>query len=72
MSKDKKHLENEANELWTRDDKNGGIGEDYDFDNVDVEEADDNLFCGFEADIVIDVEKQLDDEFEKMERGDSE
>ena len=72
MSKDKKHLENEANELWTRNDENGGVGESYDVDTAEVEEADDNLFCGFEADIVIDVEKQLDDEFEKMERGDSE
>ena len=72
MSEDKKYLENEAKEVWTRNNGNGGVGESYDADSVEVEEADDTLFCGFEADIEVDVEKQLDDEFEEMEQDNDE
>lgn len=59
-------------DVWTRDQEYGGVGEAYDPDTVEVEEGAADCFCGFEADIEIDVEKQLDDEFERMERGDSE
>lgn len=59
-------------DVWTRDQEYGGVGEAYDPDTVEVEEGAEDCFCGFEADIEVDVEKQLDDEFESMERGDSE
>lgn len=60
----------ENKDVWTRDQAFGGVGEAYEPDTV--EDSDDNVFCGFEADVEIDVEKQLDDEFDRMERGDSE
>lgn len=80
MSEEKKDLpvtaeeadEKEANDVWTRDQSYGGVGEELDPETITVEDEDENVFAGFEADEEVDVEKMLDEEHEKMEKGDAE
>lgn len=65
-------MDKEMQDVWTRHQEYGGVGEYHDADAIKVEDGAEDCFCGFEADIEIDVEKQLDDEFDGMERGNSE
>lgn len=62
----------EKKDVWTRNQEFGGVGEAHDPEKVVVEEENKECFCGFEADEEIDVEKQLDDEHDEMERGENE
>lgn len=66
MSKEK-----ETNDVWTRNQEYGGVGEELDPETITVEAEDEHAFCGFEADEEVDVEKMLDEEHEKMEKGDA-
>lgn len=72
--KDPKKLtqtEREAQDVWTRHQKYGGVGEFHDADSVEIEDSAGDCFCGFVADEEIDVEKMLDDEHDKMEKGEA-
>ncbi|MEK4555539.1 hypothetical protein [Jeotgalicoccus sp. FSL K6-3177] len=72
MTDKKTQAEKEAQDVWTRNQEYGGVGEAHDPENVVVEEGAEDCFCGFAADEEVDVEKQLDDEFDEMERGGNE
>lgn len=61
----------EVQDVWTRDQEYGGVGEYHDADSVIVEDGPSDCFCGFAADEEIDVEKLLDEEHDKMEKGES-
>lgn len=72
MTDKKTQAEKEAQDVWTRNQEYGGVGEAHDPETVVVEEGADDCFSGFAADEEVDVEKQLDDEFDEMERGGNE
>jgi len=71
MTDKKTQEEKEAQDVWTRNQEYGGVGEAHDLETVVVEEGADDCFCGFVADEEIDVEKMLDDEHDKMEKGEA-
>lgn len=54
MSEKKSQLEREKEDVWTRDQKYGGVGEEVD-PLEEPEESDKSVFIGFEADEVDDA-----------------
>lgn len=71
MTDKKNQAEKEAQDVWTRNQKYGGVGESHDPEAVVVEKSTGDCFCGFAADEEIDVEKMLDDEHDEMEKGEA-
>lgn len=59
----------EFNDVWTRNQKYGGVGEEHDPDTVEVEDSPVGQFKGFEADEEINVEQLLSQDHEQMEKG---